>query len=74
VAGADLDRLAAALGRAGFDCGPPVAGGRQKPDGTMLRWTCLGVRNHGFGALVPFVIDWMDSPHPAGAAPRGGSL
>jgi hypothetical protein len=51
-----------------------VPGGRMKPDGKWLGWTCFGIRNHGFGSLVPFFIDWMESEHPAVAAPLGGKL
>ena len=39
-----------------------------------LGWTWFCLRNHGFGALVPFFIDWGDSAHPAKSAPRGGRL
>jgi hypothetical protein len=51
-----------------------VSGGRTLPDGRWLGWKCFGLHNHRFGALVPFFIDWMDSEHPAKAAPRGGSV
>ena len=70
IAIADLKARAEAAGLAhGI-----AAGGRAKPDGTKLAWTFFGVRGHGFGALIPFFIDWHDTPHPARAAPRGGSL
>ena len=51
-----------------------MTGGRKLPNGNWLGWKLFGVRNHGFGALVPFFIDWMDSEHPARTAPRGGSF
>jgi hypothetical protein len=44
------------------------------PNGALLSWKLFGLRKHGFGALIPFFIDWMDSEHPAKAAPRGGEL
>ena len=74
IGGVDLAGLrqkAIAGGLAGSDL---VTGGRKLPDGSWLGWTCFGLRDHRFGALVPFFIDWGDSPHPAGSAPRGGSL
>jgi hypothetical protein len=72
VGGIDLSELrqrASAAGLAGSDL---VTGGRTLPDGSWLSWKCFGIHNHGFGALVPFFIDWMDSEHPAMTAPRGG--
>ncbi|MBM3520454.1 MAG: VOC family protein [Alphaproteobacteria bacterium] len=70
IAIADLAARAEAVGLAhGI-----AAGGRTKPDGTKLAWTCLGIHGHGFGALVPFFIDWHETPHPARSAPRGGAL
>ena len=74
VGGIDLDLLAERARKAGLDGGALVPGGRKKPDGSWLGWTCFGIRNHGFGAQVPFFIDWMESEHPALAAPQGGSL
>ena len=71
VGGIDLDLLAERARKAGLDGGALVPGGRKKPDGSWLGWTCFGIRNHGFGAQVPFFIDWMESEHPALAAPQG---
>jgi len=74
IGGVDLSVLrqkAIAAGLAGSEL---VTGGRTLPDGGWLGWTCFGIHNHDFGALVPFFIDWMDSEHPARTAPRGGSL
>ena len=47
---------------------------RTRPDGVHLAWSILGIGGHGFGALVPFLIDWRDSPHPSLNAPAGLSL
>jgi hypothetical protein len=66
-----LRRKAKAEGLVGSDL---VSGGRKLPDGSWLGWTCFGLHGHDFGALVPFFIDWRNSPHPAKSAPRGGSL
>ena len=51
-----------------------VTGGRALPNGRWLGWSLFGIRNHSFGALIPFFIDWGESQHPAKTAPRGGSL
>lgn len=72
--GVDLAEVRAKAIAAGLDGGDLVTGGRELPNGDWLGWKLFGVRNHGFGALVPFFIDWMDSRHPALTAPRGGSL
>lgn len=74
VGGAELQVLAERAGAAGYASGALQLGGRQKPDGTLLSWTCWGLRGHGFGSLVPFFIDWMGSEHPAVSAPLGGKL
>ncbi|MDB5556301.1 MAG: hypothetical protein JWL86_6285 [Rhizobium sp.] len=74
IGGVDLSELAQRAASAGFEGGAMVPGGRTKPDGKWLGWTCWGLRNHAFGSLIPFFIDWMDSEHPALSAPVGGSL
>jgi hypothetical protein len=72
--GVDLARLTGRARAAGLIASDVVSGGRAKPDGTWLGWRLLGIRDHGFGALVPFFIDWGDGAHPASTAPRGGRL
>jgi len=72
--GVDLARLATRAQAAGLTVSKVVSGGRTKPDGAWLGWRLLGIRDHGFGALVPFFIDWGDGAHPASTAPRGGGL
>ncbi len=74
IGGVDLALLAEKARQAGYEGGAMVPGGRMKPDGRWLGWTCWGLRNHGFGSLIPFFIDWMDSEHPAESAPLGGKL
>lgn len=74
MAGTDLSRLRGKARAAGLDAGELTKGGRTLPSGDSLSWTCLGIRSHGFGAQVPFFIDWMESHHPALTAPRGGCL
>ena len=74
VGGIDFATLAERASRAGLTCSNPVQGGRQRPDGRRLAWTCLGINGHDFGALVPFFIDWSACEHPALSAPPGGRL
>jgi hypothetical protein len=72
--GTDLAALRATALAAGLDGSEIVTGGRKLPNGNWLGWSLFGIKNHGFGALVPFFIDWMESEHPAKTAPRGGSF
>lgn len=61
----DLDAaIEAALVR-GYDPGPVHPMSRRTPDGTLLRWRLTdGGTAHPSG-LVPFLIDWGESRHPA---------
>lgn len=74
IGGVELSALRQKVLAAGLAGSELVTGGRTLPDGSWLGWTCFGIHQHDFGALVPFFIDWMDSEHPAKTAPRGGSL
>src|SRR5690606_11587956 len=42
-------------------------GSRVTPTGATLRWDLIILAGHGLGGVVPFFIDWHDSPHPAAA-------
>jgi hypothetical protein len=57
----------AAARRVGFDPGEDEAMERRRPDGIVLRWRLTVPRS----ATVPFLIDWLDSPHPAATAAPG---
>lgn len=72
--GGDLARVRQDALSAGFAASEIVTGGRALPNGGGLHWSLFGVRNHPFGALVPFFIDWTGSEHPAKTAPRAGKL
>ena len=37
-----------------------------------MRWELLFLGGHRFPNLVPFFIDWLDTPHPATTNPRAG--
>ena len=63
--------------KAADDAGLPariVEMGRTTPSGEVLRWKLVWVDGHDFGPLVPFFIDWLDTPHPAPRAPQGLAL
>jgi catechol 2,3-dioxygenase-like lactoylglutathione lyase family enzyme len=59
---------------AGIELGGPLPRSRQRPDGTMLRWTMTDSLAPREGGVIPFFIDWGESPHPSLGAPDGGRL
>lgn len=67
----DLDGLAAQARREGVELGEVRDGGRVRPDGSELRWRVTAPSAQRCGGVVPFLIDWMGSPHP-GAGPGQG--
>lgn len=71
------ERIEEAAGRArsrGVGLGPVQAGSREKPDGTVLSWRLTDPRAMPMHGVVPFLISWGDTPHPAGSAPDAGEL
>ena len=54
----------------GHDPGPVFDMTRTTPAGRLLSWR-LTFPDPAFDGVVPFLIDWLDSPHPATAAPGG---
>ena len=51
----------------------PTPGSRQRPDGRVLRWATLNLRDPS--ALLPFFIHWeADSIHPSQDSPSGCRL
>ena len=52
----------------------PSDGSRQRPDGKLLRWKTLDLKDDHAG-LLPFFIEWSsDSTHPSVDAPSGCRL
>ena len=70
----DIAAEAAAAGLAGFDLGAVFAGSRERPDGSALSWKLTDPYAMPFDGVVPFLIDWEDTPHPATSAPAGCQL
>jgi hypothetical protein len=58
----------------GVRLGPAVAGRRVRSDGIALFWTCTDPTVLLHDGLVPFFIDWGDSPHPSTSAAPGPRL
>jgi hypothetical protein len=70
----NIEALAAQLKRASIAAEGPTAGSRRRPDGKVLHWQTLNLRDDADG-LLPFFIEWgADSPHPSSDAPAGCQL
>ncbi len=69
-----LDRMVSDAKQHGIELGPVERGVRERPDGTVLRWTMTDLDASVGDGLVPFLIDWGDSPHPATTSARAGDL
>lgn len=50
----------------------PAGGQRAGPTGTVLQWRLT--LNAMAGGLIPFLISWGDTEHPARSAPPGLTL
>ncbi|MFF8726101.1 VOC family protein [Streptomyces sp. NPDC015171] len=61
----DLDAAVAGARAVGHDPGPVRPMSRRTPDGAVLRWRLTDTGPGEGAGLVPFLIDWGDSPHPA---------
>jgi hypothetical protein len=67
-----IDEIVGNARAAGYDPGDVRGMQRARPDGVLLQWRLtLGGSHDG---LVPFLIDWLDSPHPSDSAPGGCTL
>ena len=69
-----LDGVVAQATAAGVSLGPVAAGGRETAEGRRLSWRFTDPRVVVEGGVVPFLIDWGQTPHPALSAPRGAIL
>ena len=74
VRGENLDPLVSRARAAGLELGTVEARSREKPDGTLLRWTMTDPYREREGGVIPFLIDWGSTPHPASTSPAGCSL
>ncbi len=58
----------------GIDLGEVIDGYRERPDGTPLRWSLTDPLADPGAGLIPFLIDWKDTLHPARTSPAGCRL
>jgi hypothetical protein len=72
--GVDIERLRDDATSKGVGLGEVISGSRRRTDGVLLSWRYTDPRKVLADGLVPFFIDWRESPHPAQTAAQGASL
>jgi catechol 2,3-dioxygenase-like lactoylglutathione lyase family enzyme len=70
----DLEALVTRAREHGIDLASVQTRGRMRPDGVELKWTMTDPLAPRWDGIVPFFIDWGDTPHPAATSMRGGEL
>jgi Glyoxalase-like domain len=71
---ANIDAFAAHLKQQGFDIEGPLPGSRKRPDGRVLTWKVMRLKQDPT-QLLPFFIEWSaDSIHPSIDSPQGCQL
>ncbi len=70
----EITQFAAHLRAANIAFEGPLPGSRKRPDGRLLQWKTLGLKNDEHGVL-PFFIEWSAGTiHPSTDAPPGCKL
>jgi hypothetical protein len=70
----DIEAFAQRLKGEGVEVIGPKPGSRKRPDGRVLNWKTLGLKDDA-GGLFPFFIEWgAGSMHPSLDAPQGCTL
>ena len=72
--GTNLMQIVAEAHRRGVPVGDVIPGSRRTPAGVLLSWHITSQRPLVANGLVPFFIDWGDTPHPARTAASGATL
>ena len=70
----DIDDRVARARQRGFDPGPVAVMSRTRPDGLRLEWKLTAIDEPVAGGVVPFLIDWGDTPHPTATLTGGCRL
>ncbi len=68
----DIDARIARARAGGYDPGDASTMSRALPDGTRLEWQLT--TRAGVAGVLPFLIDWGNSPHPSKTSPAGCTL
>ncbi len=70
----DIDERVSRAKAAGYDAGTVQAMSRARPDGVNLAWKLTFREEPGGDGLVPFLIDWGETPHPSATSAKGCRL
>jgi len=71
---ADIQTVISTARHDGVDLGDLQERSRQKPDGSVLKWTMTDLTKPREAGVVPYFIDWGASAHPAESSPGGCRL
>ena len=72
--GTNLPQIVAEARRRGVPVGDVIPGSRRTPTDDLLSWHITNQRAFVADGLVPFFIDWGETPHPAASAAAGATL
>lgn len=70
----DIEQLSADALKRGIRLGALASGSRLRADGVQLHWRFTDPATVLEDGLIPFFIDWGQSPHPASSAASGAAL
>lgn len=70
----NLPACAAIAQKHNIPLGKINSGSRTQPDGTPIHWEATHPAVEHFDGLIPFFIDWGNSPHPSDQLPLMGGL
>lgn len=70
----DLGAAAERARALGVELGPVSRGGRVRPDGLRLEWQVTDPRAERMDGVLPFLMDWGESPHPSASLEVGCAL
>jgi len=65
IAVTDLDAACASVTAVGIDPGEPIGMERTRPDGVRLQWRLAFPSDPELAGVMPFLIEWGGTAHPA---------
>jgi hypothetical protein len=71
---ADMQTVIVTARRHGVNLGELQERSRQKPDGSVLKWTMTDLTKPREGGVIPYFINWGTSAHPAETSPESCKL
>jgi hypothetical protein len=72
--GTNLDQLVSDAATHGVKLGAVIPGSRKRPDGVVLSWRFTTPSPVVADGIVPFFVDWGQTPHPSSTAAQGLTL